>query len=104
MSVDFIDSNVFIYLFDETDRRKRGKAEGVVAGALADGSGLISFQVVQETLNVLIRKLGAPPADVRRFLDTVLAPLWQVSPSPELYRHALDVHVSLGFSFYDSLV
>jgi predicted nucleic acid-binding protein len=104
MSVDFIDSNVFIYLFDEVDERKRSTAEAIVHGALAGGTGVISFQVVQETLNVLTRKLGAQPHDARRFLDAVLAPLWSVAPSPSLYADALDVRVRFQFSFYDSLI
>lgn len=52
MSGDFIDSNVFVYLFDETDERKRATSERIVESALQTKSGSISFQVVQETLNV----------------------------------------------------
>jgi predicted nucleic acid-binding protein len=104
MSADFIDSSVFIYLFDETDDRKRTTAEHVVHDALARGTGVISFQVVQETLNVLTRKLGADPREARRFLDVVLAPLWAIAPSPSLYADALDVRARFQFSFYDSLI
>ena len=46
MSDDFIDSNVFVYLFDETDGRKRGTAERLVDSALQANSASISFQVV----------------------------------------------------------
>ena len=43
MSADaFIDTNVFVYLFDETDDRKRRRAETIVRRALADGTGCIS--------------------------------------------------------------
>lgn len=104
MSADFFDSNVFVYLFDEVDDRKRGTAERMVAEALASGSGVVSYQVAQEVLNVLTRKLGVAPSDARRFLDAVLAPLWRVGPSPELYMRALDVRERYGFSFYDALV
>lgn len=104
MSVDFLDSNVFVYLFDDTDLKKRTTAETLVSSALANSSGVISYQVVQETINVLSRKLGAPPDDIRRFLDAVLAPLWRVAPSPELYRQAVDLHGRYGLSFYDSLI
>ncbi|MDE2925999.1 MAG: PIN domain-containing protein [Acidobacteriota bacterium] len=62
MSVeDFLDSNVFVYLFDETDPRKRQLAERLVKRALEHQTGCISFQVVQETLNVMTRKLKVPP-------------------------------------------
>lgn len=104
MSADFIDSNVFIYLFDDVDDGKRATAERIVTSALASGAGIISYQVAQETINVLTRKLGAPAHDVLLFLDAVLAPLWRISPSPELYREALMLSSRYGFSFYDSTV
>ena len=105
MSVeDFLDTNVFIYLFDETDPDKRRRAEFLVHRSLEDGSGCISYQVVQETLNVVTRKLGARPQSARLLLDDVLAPLWQVNPTRALYARGLHVRAQYGFSFYDSLI
>lgn len=104
MSVDFIDSNVFVYLFDDVDAVKRGVAERVVSVALSSGRAVVSYQVVQEVLNVMTRKLGASTDDARRFLGTVLDPLWQIGPSAELYGVALDVRGRYGFSFYDALI
>jgi predicted nucleic acid-binding protein len=106
MSGDFIDSNVFVYLFDETDERKRGIADGIVESALQAHSASISFQVVQETLNVVTRKLPTPMTaeDAGRFLEQVLAPLWRDSPSLALYRRALDLQAGYRYSFYESLI
>ncbi|HSO07522.1 MAG TPA: PIN domain-containing protein [Pelomicrobium sp.] len=106
MSAEFIDSNVFIYLFDETDPRKRGIADALVGRALESGHGQISFQVVQETLNVITRKLATPvtPHDAQRFLDRVLAPLWRVMPSLALYRRALDLQARHRHGLYDALI
>jgi predicted nucleic acid-binding protein len=106
MSGDFIDTNIFIYLFDETDDRKRTIAEQLVRMALETRSAVISHQVVQETLNVLTRKLSSPMSaeNAQRFLEQILAPLWQIMPSLELYRRGLDIQSSNGFSFYDSLI
>ena len=101
---DFLDTNVFVYLFDETAPDKRERAERLVRRSLEEGSGCISYQVVQETLNVVTRKLGARPASARLLLDDVLAPLWQVNPSRSLYSRGLRLHGQLGFSFYDSLI
>jgi predicted nucleic acid-binding protein len=105
MSGDFIDSNVFLYLFDETDERKREIADGIVESALQAHSASISFQVVQEVLNVVTRNLAAPMTaeDAGRFLERVLGPLWRVSPSMALYRRALDVQARYRYGFYDSL-
>ena len=105
MSVEhFIDTNVFIYLFDETAPDKRRRAERLVDRSLKNGSGCISYQVVQETLHVLTRKLGARPQSARLLLDDVLAPLWRVNPSRSLYARGLRLHAQYGFSFYDALI
>lgn len=106
MSDDFIDSNVFVYLFDETNERKREIASEIVESALQAHSASISFQVVQETLNVVIHKLPTPMTaqDAGRFLGHVLGPLWRVSPSLALYRRALDLQARYRCSFYDSLI
>ncbi len=105
MSVDsFIDSNVFVYLFDMTDADKRRRAETLIEHALEQGDGCISYQVVQETINVVTRKLSATTDDAKRLLDRVLAPLWKVTPTPTLYRRGLDIQSRYQFSFYDSLI
>lgn len=106
MSGDLTDSNVFVYLFDETDEHKRGTSERIVERGLQANSASISFQVVQETLNVVTGKLAKPMTgeDVKTFVRNVLAPLWRVSPSLALYDRALDVQARYRYDFYDSLV
>jgi len=105
MSADyFLDSNVFVYLFDETDNHKRMCAENLVRKALEDRNGCISYQVVQETLNVLTGKLNAAPGRGRRLFEHVLSPLWQVNPSVSLYHRGLDLQSRYGYGFYDSLI
>src|SRR3712207_7217095 len=91
MSGEFIDTSVFVYLVDGADERKRGIAKGYVESALKESGASISFQVVQETLNVLTRKLPEPMTaeDGGLFLDRVLAPLWRVWAGPALHPPAL---------------
>lgn len=100
----FIDTNILIYSFDETAVAKRQRAESLVRQSLASGTGCISYQVVQETMNVVVRKLGATPEDVRQLLDDILIPLWQITPTPSLYRRGLLVQTRYGLSFYDALI
>lgn len=100
----FLDTNVLVYMFDETDAGKRRQAEALVNESLASGTGCVSFQVVQEALHVLIRRLGFVPEDARRTLEQVLLPLWQVNPSAALYQEAITLRGRYGFSFYDSLI
>lgn len=106
MSADFLDSNVFVYLFDETDARKCELARQVVSSALGDGNGVISFQVVQETLHVITRKLkvAVKPEDALVFLREALQPMWRVQPSAGLYARALGLQGKVALSFYDSLI
>lgn len=102
----FIDTNVFVYHLDPTDSRKQGIAEGIVREALATGNACISWQVVQECLNVALRKAEvALPADAARaYLDAVLLPLMQVTATASVYHRALDVQSRWRYGFYDSLV
>ncbi|CAN5911968.1 PIN domain-containing protein [soil metagenome] len=106
MSGEFIDTNVFVYLFDETDDRKRNTADRLVQSALQSHDATISFQVVQETLNVVTSKLPAPMTveGARHFLEQVLLPLWRISPSLALYQRGLEIQARYHYGFYDSLI
>jgi predicted nucleic acid-binding protein len=107
MSVeDFLDSNLFIYALDRADHRKQQIARDVIDRAIAEGSACLSFQVVQETLNVIIRKAEIPlaPDQVRAFLRSTLVPLWRVVPTAALYERALDIQARYQYAFYDSLI
>lgn len=101
---DFLDTNIFVYMFDGSDHFKRQRAEELVQRSLARGTGCISYQVVQETLNVATRKLGFLEDDSRTLLTDILAPLWTVHPSADLYQLGLHVRGKYGFSFYDSII
>lgn len=104
--VDFIDSNVFVYLFDDVDRHKSEIARAIVRDAQQNRDAVISYQVVQETLNVVTHKLRPRVADdiVLRFMETTLQPMWQIMPSAELLKRALRNKAQYALSFYDSLI
>ncbi|SEF39750.1 PIN domain-containing protein [Nitrosomonas ureae] len=106
MNGEFIDTNIFIYLFDETDDRKRAIANQLIQQALETRGACISYQVIQETLNVVTCKLPSPMSagNAQRFLEQVLIPLWQVMPAPPLYQRSLVLQQRYGFSFYDALI
>ena len=101
----FLDTNILVYSFDATAPRKRDRARELVATAL-EGAGMISFQVVQEFLNVALLKFASPMTveQAQEYLDGVLVPLCRVQSDPDLYREALSARLRWRFSFYDSLV
>ncbi len=102
----FLDTNILAYTFDPSAATKQAKALELVRQALSEGRGVISFQVVQEWLNVALRKFEQPltTAETHRYLDEVLQPLCEVYPSRELYHSALDLQQRWRYSFYDSLI
>ncbi len=102
----FLDTNILVYTFDASSPGKRAVGQELVERALAAHEGLISYQVVQEFLNVAGSKFAEPLTvpDRRRYLDHVLTPLCEVFAVPELYQRALGVQERFGYGFYDSLI
>jgi predicted nucleic acid-binding protein len=103
---DFLDTHLLVSLVDRRNPAKQAIAQQLVSTALAERSGIISFQVVQETLQALTRKARQvlPAADAGELLHAVLLPLCQVHPTPALYERALQLQAKHAFSFYDSLI
>ncbi len=56
----FLDTNIFVYTFDGRSPSKRAPANDLVARALDTRRGVISYQAVQEFLNVATRKFARP--------------------------------------------
>ena len=102
----FIDTNLFIYQLEGNDERKAGIADAIIREGIGTGNACISFQVIQECLNTILKKAELPltPEQAGRYLDAVLAPLFRVSPSISLYRNALELQGRYRYSFYDSLI
>ena len=102
----FLDTNLFVYCFDPREPAKQDRSQAIIAEALQTGNGIISTQVVQEFLNVALRKFAIPmkTSDAEKYLAHVLYPLCQVFPDLELYQSALRIGKESGFSFYESLI
>jgi predicted nucleic acid-binding protein len=102
----FLDTNVFVYTFDDSAPAKRALARGLVREALEKGNGAISWQVAQEFLNVALHKFANPltAGEASDYVDQVFAPLWKVFPSPELFHEALRIQRQSQYRFYDSLI
>lgn len=102
----FLDTNIFVYTFDDADPEKRQTAQQVVRAALETRKGVISTQIVQEFLNVALHKFRRPMkvSDAQEYLNTVLLPLCHHYPSVAFYERALLIKAETGYSFYDALV
>lgn len=102
----FIDTNIFVYTFDASNIEKQNKSKELVANAFENSNGIISYQVIQEFLNVSTKKFQSPlsVADAQRYLTTILEPLCEVFSSIELYHQALEISERWHYSFYDALI
>ena len=102
----FIDTNIIVYCFDDRMPDKKTRSLALIADALQTGNGIISWQVIQEFLNVATRKFKVPlkPEDAKLYLQKILYPLCQVYPDLDIYQKALDLQLKTNYSFYDSLI
>ena len=102
----FLDTNILVYTFDRSAPAKQKTALSIVGEALEAGTGLISYQVVQEFINVATRKFPSrlTGEDLRLYIRSVLLPLCEVQSSPDLVRRAVDLHQESGVAFYDALI
>ena len=102
----FIDTNIFVYSFDTENPQKNDIAKRFIADALENGTGIISYQVIQEFLNVATKKFAKPLTfkDSQRYLTVVLEPLCEVFSSTELFHKALEIIDQWKCPFYDSLI
>lgn len=102
----FLDTNIFVYSFDKNSQVKSEKSKVLIKTALDSANGVISFQVVQEFLNVSISKFKNPlnSTDARKYLENVLYPLCEIFPSFSFYRKTMDLKQKTNYSFYDCLI
>jgi predicted nucleic acid-binding protein len=102
----FLDTNVIVHSFDARQPEKKERALALIGTALQTREGIISSQVIQEFLNVALRKFAVPlrAQDCRNYLKTVLGPLCEVYPDQALYEASLELQQETGYSFYDSLI
>lgn len=102
----FLDTNVFVYAFDVGQRSKGERASQLIRSAVASKRGVISYQVVQEFLNVALTRFAKPlaPGDAEHFLSAVFKPLLSVHSSPRLFLKALRIRSEHQLSWYDSLI
>lgn len=107
MSVEFfLDTNVLVYSFMGDPSDKRARAGELIESALADGRGVVSWQVVQEFLHVALHKFAKSmsTSQAERYLESTLIPLCGIFPSPDLWGEAVRIHRESGYGFYDSLI
>ena len=99
----FIDTNVLVYADDGSDPAKQATSVDLIEAHLRARSGVISTQVLQEFVNVALRKLRLPMDLIRNRLR--LYGLFEVVPaSAAMVSDALELHAQNPLSFWDALI
>jgi predicted nucleic acid-binding protein len=98
-----LDTNLLVYADAADEPVRQRRALDVITRLRAAGDAVLSTQVLQEYVNVALRKLRLPPALVRERL-AFYRRFELVPASPELIAGALDLHMLHALSFYDALI
>jgi len=98
-----LDTNILVYA-DSTDAPVRQRhAIDIIVALRSSGSAVLSTQVLQEYVNVALRKLHLPHTLIRERLAFYRR--FEVVPtSPDLISGALDLQQLHGLSFYDAMI
>lgn len=102
----FLDTNIFVYVFDDKSPAKAKKATELIRRAARTGEGIVSYQVVQEFFNVALRRFSHPMTtwEAEQYLITVFRPLLAIHSSPAIYVEALRISGKHRLAWYDSLI
>jgi predicted nucleic acid-binding protein len=102
----FLDTNIFVYAVDKGGGDKRTIADALIGRTIERRNGVVSYQVVQEFLNVALKKFEVPLTDeqARLYIGTVFRPLIAVQASLGLFSDAMDIRTRHRISWYDSLI
>jgi predicted nucleic acid-binding protein len=102
----FLDTNLIVYTFDKHAHEKRSIAQDLLIQALHTQQGCISWQVIQEFINVARHKFVSPLSapDCELYLQTVLNPICTIYPDTALYQKALAISHRWQYRFFDALI
>ena len=99
----FLDTNILVYADAGDEPVKQACAIALLRRHREAGTGVLSTQVLQEFVNVALRKLRLPVELIRERL-AFYQRFDLVATTPTLIEAALDLHLLRGLSFYDALI
>lgn len=99
----FFDTNVIVYADAADEPAKQRRAIHLIKTHRAAATAVLSTQVLQEYVNVALRKLRLPVPLIRERLG-LYSRFDLVPATPDVIEGALALHVLHGTSFYDALI
>jgi predicted nucleic acid-binding protein len=98
-----LDTNVLVYADASDEPEKQKCAIALITATRSAGTAVLSTQVLQEYVNVALRKLRLPHELIRQRIGFYRR-FDMVTTSADLIAGALDLHALRSLSFYDALV
>ncbi len=99
----FIDTNVLVYADSTDEPRKQRIAIDVLRHLRFERLGVLSTQVLNEYIQVALRKLGLPHVHIREQLHCYRQ-LDFAAVTPDTIDMALDLHQKHALSYWDALI
>jgi predicted nucleic acid-binding protein len=101
----FVDTNVFVYAYDQSAGIKQEKAGALLQRLWRSGKGCLSLQVLQEFYVIVTRKIQSPlPVNEATQIIKDLRG-WQIHrPTVEDVLGAITIQTRFGISFWDALI
>jgi predicted nucleic acid-binding protein len=96
----FLDTNIVVYAHTDLDSSKQSKAQLIMKGQ----STIISTQVLQETANILNKKLKQSWLDIGKVLNELTNNTNVHINNETTVIKACDIANQYKFSYYDSLI
>ena len=101
----FVDTNIFVYLHNDSDPVKKNRADDWITCLVRRRAGRLSFQVLQELYSVLTRKVQ--PALAASRAQPIIRDLSSWRPIPvdlTLLERAWVLQNHFSLSWWDSLI
>ena len=99
----FVDTNIFVYLFDGRNPEKQRIARGLLTQATSDSRIVLSTQVLQETYVALTRKLNIAPETALEAVTTMTT-YTVVQTDPHLVVKGIRRSMDSRLSLWDALI
>jgi predicted nucleic acid-binding protein len=103
MSAEFVDTNILIYAHDASAGRKHEISLDLITRLTAEGSGVVSTQVLAEFFSVATRKLRLTCREAREIILDFGS--WQMHrPTHASLLEAADLQQRHQISWWDALI
>jgi len=98
----FIDSNIFLYAFNDDDIAKQQRATDIIMTTLNDN--YMSIQVINEVSSNMLRKLAATNDEVQEFVRDSYSRFNVETITQKVFLNACELREQYNLSYYDSLI